>query len=130
MATLRQLEYLVAVVDEGSFTRAAARVHVTQTALSHQVQALERDVGGPLIHFHVHNDLCWSGGGDRYQVIPAAPVPAPCPRGTERKLLEPMMHVWIVSDPCGPFAALEGISGGQVREGEEVACDHDHGTGL
>ncbi len=88
------------------------------------------DVGGPLIQFHVHNDLCWSGGGDRYQVIPAAPVPAPCPRGTERKLLEPMMHVWIVSHPCGPFAALEGISGGQVREGEEVSCDHVHGTGL
>ena len=49
MATLRQLEYLVAVVDEGSFTRAAARLHVTQPALSHQVQALERDVGGPLL---------------------------------------------------------------------------------
>ncbi|MFE2721786.1 LysR substrate-binding domain-containing protein [Kitasatospora sp. NPDC059327] len=49
MATLRQLEYLVTVVDTGSFTRAAALLHVTQPALSHQVRALERAVGGTLL---------------------------------------------------------------------------------
>jgi DNA-binding transcriptional LysR family regulator len=49
MASLRQLEYLVTIVDEGSFTRAAESLHVTQPALSHQVRALERAVGGPLL---------------------------------------------------------------------------------
>src|SRR5918992_346642 len=49
MATLRQLEYLVTVVDTGSFTRAAETLHVTQPALSHQIQALERVVGGQLL---------------------------------------------------------------------------------
>lgn len=49
MATLRQLEYLVTVVDTGSFTRAAELLHVSQPALSHQVRALERDAGGPLL---------------------------------------------------------------------------------
>ncbi|KAA5828742.1 LysR family transcriptional regulator [Saccharopolyspora hirsuta] len=49
MATLRQFEYLVTVVDTGSFTRAAELLHVTQPALSHQVRALERDAGGPLL---------------------------------------------------------------------------------
>jgi DNA-binding transcriptional LysR family regulator len=49
MATLRQLEYLVAIVDAGSFTRAAERLNVTQPGLSHQFQALEREVGGPLL---------------------------------------------------------------------------------
>src|SRR2546430_10621569 len=47
--TLRQLEYFVAVVDEGSFTRAAEILHVTQPGLSHQFQALERELGGPLL---------------------------------------------------------------------------------
>jgi DNA-binding transcriptional LysR family regulator len=47
--TLRQLEYFVAVVDEGSFTRAAELLHVTQPGLSHQFQALERELGGPLL---------------------------------------------------------------------------------
>ncbi|MGW2016908.1 LysR family transcriptional regulator [Streptomyces sp. NPDC001927] len=49
MATLRQFEYLVTVVDTGSFTRAAALLHVSQPALSNQVRALERAVGGPLL---------------------------------------------------------------------------------
>src|ERR1700738_1838075 len=47
--TLRQLEYFVTVVDEGSFTRAAQGLHVTQPGLSHQIRALERDFGGPLL---------------------------------------------------------------------------------
>ncbi|MEU7163906.1 LysR family transcriptional regulator [Streptomyces morookaense] len=47
--TLRQLEYLVTVVDTGSFTRAAGQLHVTQPALSHQIRALERTVGGTLL---------------------------------------------------------------------------------
>jgi DNA-binding transcriptional LysR family regulator len=47
--SLRQLEYFVAVVDEESFTAAAARLHVSQPGLSHQVQALERQLGGPLL---------------------------------------------------------------------------------
>src|SRR5689334_827273 len=49
MFALRQLEYLVTVVDTGSFTRAAARLHVTQPALSHQVRALEEQAGGRLL---------------------------------------------------------------------------------
>jgi Bacterial regulatory helix-turn-helix protein, lysR family len=47
--TLRQLEYFVTVVDQGSFTAAAALLHVTQPGLSHQIQALERELGGPLL---------------------------------------------------------------------------------
>lgn len=46
--TLRQLEYFVAVADERSFTRAAARLLVTQSALSHQIRDLERSLGGLL----------------------------------------------------------------------------------
>lgn len=47
--SLRQLEYFVAVVDEGSFTAAAARLHVSQPGLSHQIQTLERQLRGPLL---------------------------------------------------------------------------------
>ncbi|MEU4209304.1 LysR family transcriptional regulator [Streptomyces sp. NPDC026206] len=47
--SLRQMEYLVAVVEEQSFSRAAQTLDVTQSALSHQIKALERSVGGPLL---------------------------------------------------------------------------------
>ncbi|MCP2257528.1 DNA-binding transcriptional regulator, LysR family [Streptoalloteichus tenebrarius] len=49
MITLRQMEYLVTVVEQGSFTRAAELLHVTQPALSHQMRVLERAVGAPLL---------------------------------------------------------------------------------
>lgn len=39
-----------------------------------------------------------------------------------------MIHVWTVSHPCGPFAALEGVGAGQIHEGEERLCDHAHGA--
>ena len=47
---LRQLEYVVAVAEERSFTRAAVRCHVVQSALSAQVARLERELGVTLFH--------------------------------------------------------------------------------
>ncbi|WP_205696726.1 LysR family transcriptional regulator [Conexibacter sp. SYSU D00693] len=46
---LRQLEYLVAVAEEGSFTRAAERVHVSQPGVSAQVRRLEAELGQELL---------------------------------------------------------------------------------
>jgi hypothetical protein len=40
-----------------------------------------------------------------------------------------MIHVWIIPHECGPFAALEGIAGGRIPDGESRLCDHVHGTG-
>ncbi|WP_331722883.1 LysR family transcriptional regulator [Nocardia sp. NBC_00511] len=42
---LRQLEYLVAIVDEGGFARAADRLHIVQSAVSQQIRRLERELG-------------------------------------------------------------------------------------
>jgi DNA-binding transcriptional LysR family regulator len=42
---LRQLEYFVSVAEERNFTRAAARCHVVQSALSYQIARLEREQG-------------------------------------------------------------------------------------
>ncbi|WP_312871504.1 LysR family transcriptional regulator [Amycolatopsis acididurans] len=45
---LRQLEYLVAVAEELSFTKASRRLRVVQSGVSTAIRALEREVGTPL----------------------------------------------------------------------------------
>jgi DNA-binding transcriptional LysR family regulator len=46
---LRSIRYLVAIVDEGTFARAAEKLKVTQPALSRSVQALEQALGVKLL---------------------------------------------------------------------------------
>lgn len=46
---LRQLEYLVTVVEEANFTRAARRCHVAQPGVSAQIRQLERELGQVLL---------------------------------------------------------------------------------
>ncbi|MBC2641470.1 MULTISPECIES: LysR family transcriptional regulator [unclassified Rhodococcus (in: high G+C Gram-positive bacteria)] len=46
---LRQLEYFVAVAEEANFTRAAERVHISQSGISAQIRQLEHDLGATLI---------------------------------------------------------------------------------
>jgi DNA-binding transcriptional LysR family regulator len=46
---LRQIRYVLAVAKEGSFTRAAQRLNVSQSAISEQVKLLEGRLGFPLL---------------------------------------------------------------------------------
>lgn len=48
MLNNRHLEYFLAVVEAGSFTRAAEALHISQPALSKQIGELERQLGTPL----------------------------------------------------------------------------------
>lgn len=46
---LRHFEYFVAVAEERSFTRAAARLHVVQSGVSAVIKSLERELGTELL---------------------------------------------------------------------------------
>src|SRR6201988_4792355 len=51
---LRHLATFTAVAEEGSFTRAAERLHVVQSAVSAGVRTLERELGTQLFERSTH----------------------------------------------------------------------------
>jgi hypothetical protein len=83
------------------------------------------DIGGPLTQWHIHNNLCFTANGT---VAGLTDANGKCPAGLNNGTQAPMIHVWIRKHECGPFAALEGIGGGQIKEGETKLCDHSHGS--
>lgn len=85
--TLRQLQYLLAVGQTGSFRRAAERCHVSQPALSAQVAEVERALGARLYD------------RDRHRVVPT-------PAGAA--LLERIQSLLLGADDLGLAAAALG----------------------
>jgi hypothetical protein len=81
------------------------------------------DVGGALTQWHVHRDLCLTSSGTQRFVTGITTQDGTCPPGTSKLGDTPMLHVWTIPNPCGPFAALEGIGAGQVPAGQTRNCD-------
>jgi hypothetical protein len=82
------------------------------------------DIGGNLMQWHTHDNLCYNAEGKVRGITNASGA---CPAGLVKPVETPMIHVWLEPNPCGPFAALEGIAGGRIPDGEQVLCDHAHG---
>lgn len=59
---LRQLRYFVAIAETGSFNAAAGVLHIAQSALSRQMQALEQACGGRLMERSVHGVVLTATG--------------------------------------------------------------------
>jgi DNA-binding transcriptional LysR family regulator len=94
---LRQLEYFVAVAEELSFTRAAARCRVAQSALSHQVARLER----------MHGVVLFERTSRAVRLAPAGEVLLPRARAV-------LADVDAARDA---LAALAGVLTGRLRLG-------------
>jgi len=61
---LEQLQAFLAVVETGSFQKAAQKCGLTQSTISRQIQGLEAEVGLPLVHRSSQAKL--TVGGDRF----------------------------------------------------------------
>lgn len=70
------------------------------------------DYAGPLMQWHVHNNLCFGQNAQGSTVIVAIAVNGVCAKGVLQTNGSPMVHVWVVAHPCGPFAAVEGVAAG------------------
>lgn len=99
---LRQLKYFVAVAEEMSFTKAAARVHVAQPGVSAQIRRLEAELGQEL--------LDRSGRTVRLTEVGAAVLPY------ARAALDAVAGALVAVDE------LEGLVRGHVSVGMVTAC--------
>jgi len=63
-------------------------------------------LAGELTSWHLHDNLCFDGGR-----LVALAVGGVCPRGV-LLVTPPMLHVWMIEQPCGPFAGIESLNGG------------------
>src|SRR5947207_15877937 len=75
---LRHLRYFLAVAEEEHFTRAAAKLHVTQPTLSHQIRELEGQL----------NLSLFERGGKRVKLSAAGETLLPHARRVLRELSE------------------------------------------
>ena len=79
MLNVQRLWVLVAVGEEGSFTAAAERLFLSQSAVSQQVAALERETATELVVRGPHGVRltrqagCWSPGARRYSTSSRPP---------------------------------------------------------
>lgn len=93
-ASLRRLQVFEAVARLQSFSRAAAELHLTQPAVSMQVQQLEAEVGLPL----------YEPMGRRLDVTPAGREIVACARALALRLREAEEAL----------AAMTGVGGGEI----------------
>ena len=92
---LRQLEMFLAVAEEGGFTRAGERLHVSQSAVSRQIGLLESELGGRLFH----------RDGRRVSLTHAGEILAATAAGLSRQL----------SDVAGQISDVHGLKRGRLR---------------
>ena len=59
---LRQLRYFVTLAEELHFGRTAEREHIVRSALSQQLQRLERELGGRLLERSTHHVALTAAG--------------------------------------------------------------------
>ncbi len=154
MPDLRRLGYFIAVAEERNFTRAAARLHIAQPALSRQVRMLENELGVELLRRTTHDvELTEAGAlllsegarllGDADALWRAVVRVAAGERGTIRlaygasagyetapKLLaalaERLPELEIVTQVLAAQAILAGVAGGTLDAGIVRCAPHGH----
>jgi hypothetical protein len=88
------------------------------------------DIGGPLTQWHIHDNLCFTADPQAPRVAGLTDANGNCRPPLVKLAPVPMIHVWLVPQVCGPFAALEGIGGGQIKPGQQRLCDTVHSNTL
>lgn len=143
---LRSMRYFLAVVEEGSVTAAARRLHLTQPSLSRSIQALERQLKVTLFDRHV-NRLCPTSAGRQLvpifrDVVHQAELAAgavdiiragglhevsiSCPGTTLTDVIAPFLATWRPTDPMpNVVEELPTVVYDSLHSGSDLAIGTD-----
>ena len=127
MVSLRALECLVTIIEQGSVTKAAAVLHMSQPALSHQIAAVERELGTPVIERLARGTRPTAAGlaaADR-AVLAARRVATgtggririACAETMTAWVLVPVLRSWRRRFPDVEFGLKAGLRVGDFRRG-------------
>ncbi|WP_433802056.1 LysR family transcriptional regulator [Actinomycetospora sp. CA-084318] len=120
---LHQLEYLVAVADEGGFTRAADRLRLAQPGVSAQVRKLERELGHELLDRSGHRVRPTAVGVEVVAAARSALAAVARVRHVVEdldELLRGEARVGMVT--TGPFLDVPGVLADFAAAHPQVAC--------
>src|SRR5579862_271101 len=130
---LRQLEYFVAVAEEANFTRAASRVHISQSGISAQIRRLERELGAELIDRSGRSATLTAAGGAALEHARAALASASSVReavGEVTGLIRGRIDIGMVTG-CTITPLFEALAGFRVAHPQiEIAVLEDSSDRL
>lgn len=116
-------ESLVYRVSEGS-KKLVSAMYIAQPGTDMNDPTLV-DYAGPLMQWHIHSNLCWRTNSSGDLVVSGiTDANGNCLIGSPRSgVSSPMVHVWVVAHPCGPFAAVEGVAAGVAQASDSERLD-------
>ena len=95
----------VVLQQDATGKRVVSALYILETG---KTMADVPDVAGELTTWHDHQNLCWDRTGTR---LAGLLIGGRCVPGGTFRPTPPMLHVWLVDHPCGPFAGIEGQHG-------------------
>jgi DNA-binding transcriptional LysR family regulator len=124
MVSMRALECLVQVVEQGSLTKAAAVLHLSQPALSHQIAAIERELKTPVIE-RLPRGIRPTAAGQADVTI--GPRPA---RTDEHVELLGREEIVVVASPQHRFSGMAAVPLAELAAEPLVHYDAGNGFGA
>lgn len=131
---MRQIEYVLAVVDHGTFTAAAESIPVSQPALSQGIRSLEREIGIDLFHRIGRTVRLTEAGAaflaparqliaDRQRIVDTVASIAGVAGGTLELVALPTLAVSPLVELIGRFRSAHPAVSLRVREHEGTSGD-------